>query len=288
MTLNHKSIRFFEKIILVFLNIFNLFRSKNIIRILVYHHVEKKDFKKLSNQLKNLKKNWNFISPKQFENHLNKKDILRGRNLLVTFDDGFKSNFFVEKEVLDRLKIKAIFFVPSDFIKFNSIKKSQKFLNNNILDHIKPKDFKKLRNMTINDLRILLKKGHEIGCHTKTHANLGQINDISELKEEIIKSSKILKNVLKKNIKHFAFSYGNYKSMNYKSLKIAFKNYEYIYSCLRGNNFNNYNKNLIKRDTVYLDSSNDLLKIFLFGFVDFKYFFQLKKLNNKIIKMNLK
>ena len=288
MTLNHKSIRFFEKIILVFLNIFNLFRSKNVIRILVYHHVEKKDFKKLSNQLKNLKKNWNFISPKQFENHLNKKDILRGRNLLVTFDDGFKSNFFVEKEVLDRLKIKAIFFVPSDFIKFNSIKKSQKFLNNNILDHIKPKDFKKLRNMTINDLRILLKKGHEIGCHTKTHANLGQINDISELKEEIIKSSKILKNVLKKNIKHFAFSYGNYKSMNYKSLKIAFKNYEYIYSCLRGNNFNNYNKNLIKRDTVYLDSSNDLLKIFLFGFVDFKYFFQLKKLNNKIIKMNLK
>ena len=287
MSLNHKSIRIFEKIILVFLNIFNLFRSKNIIRILVYHHVEKKDFKKLSKQLKNLKKNWNFISPKQFENHLNKKDILKGRNLLVTFDDGFKSNFFVEKEVLDRLKIKAIFFVPSDFIKFNSIKKSQKFLNNNILDHIKPKDFKKLRNMTINDLRILLKKGHEIGCHTKTHANLGQINDISKLKEEIIKSSKILKNVLKKNIKHFAFSYGNYKSMNYKSLKIAFQNYEYIYSCLRGNNFYNYNKNLIKRDTVYLDSSNDLLKIFLSGFVDLKYFFQLKKLNNKIIKMKL-
>ncbi len=285
MTFNHKSIRIFEKIILVFLNIFNLFRNKNIIRILVYHHVEKKDFKKLSKQLKNLKKNWNFISPKQFENHLNKKDILKGRNLLVTFDDGFKSNFFVEKQVLDRLKIKAIFFVPSDFIKFNSIKKSQKFLNNNILDHIKPKDFKKLRNMTINDLRTLLKKGHEIGCHTKTHANLGQINDISKLKKEIIKSSKFLKNVLKKNIKHFAFSYGNYKSMNYKSLKIAFQNYEYIYSCLRGNNFYNYNKNLIKRDTVYLDSSNDLLKIFLSGFVDLKYFFQLKKLNNKIIKM---
>ena len=284
MTFNHKSIRFFEKIILVFLNIFNLFRSKNVIRILVYHHVEKKDFKKLSNQLKNLKKNWNFISPKQFENHLNKKDILKGRNLLVTFDDGFKSNFFVEKEVLDRLKIKAIFFVPSDFIKFNSIKKSQKFLNNNILDYIKPKDFKKLRNMTINDLRILLKKGHEIGCHTKTHANLGQINDISELKEEIIKNSKILKNLLKKNIKHFAFSYGNYKSMNYKSLKIAFKNYEYIYSCLRGNNFYNYENKLIKRDTVYLDCSNDLLKIFLSGVVDLKYFNQLKKINSNIIR----
>jgi peptidoglycan/xylan/chitin deacetylase (PgdA/CDA1 family) len=285
MTLNHKSIRIFEKLILVFLNIFNLFRSKNIIRILVYHHVEKKDFKKLNNQLKNLKKNWNFITPKQFENHINKKDILKGRNLLVTFDDGFKSNFFVEKEVLDKLKIKAIFFVPSDFIKFNSIKKSQKFLNNNILDHIKPKDFRKLRNMTADDLKILSKKGHEIGCHTKTHANLGQINDISKLKKEIIKSSKVLRNLLKKNVKHFAYSYGNYKSMNDKSLKIAFQNYDYIYSCLRGNNFYNYTNNLIKRDPVYLDSSNDLLKIFLSGFIDLKYFFQLKKLNNKIIKM---
>ena len=234
-----------------------------------------------------MKKNWKFITPKQFENHLNKKKILKGRNLLVTFDDGFKSNFIVEKEILDKLGIKAIFFVPSDFIKLNSYKKSQKFINNNILDHIKPKDFKKLKNMTVHDLKILLKKGHEIGCHTKTHANLGQINDITKLKKEIIKSAKILKNLLKKNVKHFAFSYGNYKSMNEKSLKIAFQKYDHIYSCLRGNNFYNYCNTLIKRDTVYLDSSDDLLKIFLSGFVDLKYLLQLQKLNSKIIKMNI-
>ena len=53
---DHKSIRFFEKIILVFISIFNFFRNKNNLRILVYHHVEKKDFKKLYNQLKSLKK----------------------------------------------------------------------------------------------------------------------------------------------------------------------------------------------------------------------------------------
>jgi len=287
MIFNHKSIKIFEKIILFFLNILNLFGERNVIRILVYHHVEKKDFKKLNNQLKNLKKNWKFITPKQFENHLNKKKILKGRNLLVTFDDGFKSNFIVEKEILDKLGIKAIFFVPSDFIKLNSYKKSQKFINNNILDHIKPKDFKKLKNMTVHDLKILLKKGHEIGCHTKTHANLGQINDITKLKKEIIKSAKILKNLLKKNVKHFAFSYGNYKSMNEKSLKIAFQKYDHIYSCLRGNNFYNYCNTLIKRDTVYLDSSDDLLKIFLSGFVDLKYLLQLQKLNSKIIKMNI-
>lgn len=288
MIFNHKSIKIFEKIILFFLSILNFFKDKNVLRILVYHHIEKKDFKKLNNQLKDLQKNWKFITPKQFENHLSKKNLLKGRNLLITFDDGFKSNFLVEKEVLNKLKIKAIFFVPSDFIKFNSYKNSQKFINDNILDHNKPKDYKKLKNMTVNDLKILLKKGHEVGCHTKTHANLGQINDISKLKKEIIKSSKNLENLLKRNVKHFAFSYGNYKSMNEKSLKIAFKKYEYIYSCMRGNNFYNYGNTLIKRDTVYLDSSNDLLKIFLYGFVDLKYLFQLQKLNNKIMKMEYK
>lgn len=284
--LNHKSIKMFEKIILFFSNILNLFTDQNKIRILVYHHVEKKHFKKLYNQLKILSKSWKFITPKQFENHLNKKDILKGRNLLVTFDDGFKSNFFVEKKILEKLNIKAIFFVPSDFVKLNSKKKSQKFVNQNILDHIKPKDFKKLRNMSANDLKTLIKKGHCIGCHTKTHANLGLINDSLKLKKEIIESSKNLEKLLKINLKHFAFSYGNYKSMNKKSLKIAFKKYDFVYSCLRGNNFYNFKNNLIKRDTVYLDCSNDLLKIFLSGFIDLRYLHQLRKINDNIKKMN--
>ena len=50
--------------------------DQNRLRILVYHHVEKKDFKKLYNQLKILSEYWKFITPKQFENHINKKKIL--------------------------------------------------------------------------------------------------------------------------------------------------------------------------------------------------------------------
>lgn len=282
--LDHKTIKLFEKIILLISNILNLFKDQNRLRILVYHHVEKKDFKKLYNQFKILSKNWKFITPEQFENHINKKEILKGQNLLVTFDDGFKSNFFVAKKILSKFNIKAIFFVPSDFIKLSNYQESQKFINKNILDHVKPKDFKKLRNMSTKDLKILIKKGHSIGCHTKTHANLGLIKDTLKLKKEIIESSKNLKRLLKINLKHFAFSYGNYESMNKKSLKIAFKRYDFVYSCLRGNNFYNCKNKLIKRDTVYLDSSNDLLRIFLSGFIDLKYFTQLKKINENVTK----
>ena len=38
--------------------------------------------------------------------------------------------------------------------------------------------------MTIKDLKSLIKDGHTIGCHTKTHANLGFINNIAKLKKK--------------------------------------------------------------------------------------------------------
>ena len=94
---NHNSIKFFEKIILSFSYIFDFFKNKKYNKNISLSSCRKKNFKNLANQFKILSKNWKFITPKQFENHINKKVLLKGRNLLVTFDDGFKSNFYVEK-----------------------------------------------------------------------------------------------------------------------------------------------------------------------------------------------
>ena len=70
--------------------------------------------------------------------------------------------------------------------------------------------------------------------------------------------------------------------MSKKSLDIALTRYDFIYSCLRGNNYNNF-KEIIKRDPVYLNRGNDLLNIFLTGLIDLKYFYKVKSIN-KIIK----
>ena len=249
---------------------------------MVYHHIEKKDFNKFTNHLKILKKKWKFITPVQFENHICGKKKLKGKNLLLTFDDGFKSNYTVEKNILRKLNIKSIFFVPSDFIKFKSSKKSKKFIHENILDNEFDIYKNKLSNMTIQNLKSLLKSGNLIGCHTKTHANLGKINNRFKLKNEILQSSKYLESLLRVKINHFAFTYGNYDSMSNESLKMTFSKYKFVYSCLRGNNFFNKRKSIIKRDTIYLDSSNDLSEIFLSGLIDLKYFFQIQSINKRI------
>ena len=284
--LNHNSIKFFEKLILFFVNIFNFFTSKDHLRIIVYHDIEDKNFKLLYNQLKYLKKNWNFITPEKFEDHLKRKRRLKGKNLLITFDDGFKSNYFIAQKILNRLNIKGIFFIPSDFVKFKSKARAFKFAKKNILDNFFENKKEKTYNISINNLKTLIKKGHKIGCHSKTHANLGLLKDKIKLKKEILVSGNTLEKLLDININHFAFTYGNFNSMSEKSLKIALPRYEFIYSCLRGNNFNNNKKTIIKRDTVYLNKGNDLLNIFLSGIIDLKYLNQVRKIN-RLIQNNL-
>ena len=158
-------------------------------------------------------------------------------------------------------------------------------MQKNILDNFENKK-EKLGNISINNLKTLIKKGHKIGCHSKTHANLGLLKDKIKLKKEILVSGNTLEKLLDININHFAFTYGNFNSMSEKSLKIALPRYEFIYSCLRGNNFNNNKKTIIKRDTVYLNKGNDLLNIFLSGIIDLKYLNQVRKIN-RLIQNNL-
>ena len=156
---NHQLIIGHEKKILFLARIyelFNIFRN-NEVRVLIYHHIQKNQYDLFFKQLSLIKKTWNFITPNQFENHINGKNKLKGKNVLLTFDDGFNSNFFIAKKILKKLKIKAIFFVPSDFIKINSALKSRVFIKKNILDQNLPNDFSTVRNMTTRNLK-------EISC----------------------------------------------------------------------------------------------------------------------------
>lgn len=285
MLINHKSITSFENLILLLSKIYNFLNllRKNEVRVLIYHHIEKNQYDLFHEQLILIKKKWNFISPKQFENHYNGTHTLKGKNILLTFDDGFNSNFVVAKKILKKLKIKSIFFIPSNFVKIKSASKARLFIKRNILDQDLPNDFNYVRNMTIRNLKNLIQDGHLIGAHSKTHANLGKIKSNTKLRDEIINSTKYLEKNLKIKIKHFAFTYGNRSSISKKSLKLALSQYDFIYSSLRGNNYNNNKNDIIKRDAIYLDKGNKLLSIFLSGIVDIRYFLELSDIN-KLIK----
>ncbi len=233
-------------------------------RILMLHDINKENFKNLENNLKCLKKNYNFVDPKQLE-----KDCFPSgkKNLLLTFDDGFKSNFIFAKNVLNKLEIKAVFFVVSDLI--NSKNDCKKKILQNIYPEMKEIRISKYSIMSWQDLRILEKMGHVIGSHTKSHLKINKIKSISDLKKEIFIPIQIFKknNINKPNF--FAYSFGDFYSFNKKCFNFAKVKYKFIFTGIRGDNVKP-NK-ILFRDNIQDNYTFKMIKFFINGYADFLY-----------------
>lgn len=161
--------------------------------ILCYHSIgntgwrfstKVEDFKK---QLHFLRKHYKLVSL-----HTLLSDEKGGVHL--TFDDGYKDVMTNALPLIEKIKVKATMFVLADY------KKADRTELDNSLEII---DY--------NQVQFLRTKGWEIGCHTKTHANLANITD-SQLQEEIIGSKKLLEKKLGFPVKYFAYPKGIYSN----------------------------------------------------------------------------
>ena len=233
-------------------------------RILMLHDIEKKNFQLLEDNLKALKKNYNFIDPYV----LKKSDLPKGKNnLLLTFDDGFKSNYIFAKTILKKLKIKGVFFIVSDLINSNNHK--NKLIIKNIFPEKKLLNSSKFNAMSWNDVRNLQKMGHIIGSHTKSHLRLSDIKSLPNLRNQIIAPITVFKkNKIKKPI-FFAYSFGDFSSFNKKCFNIAKSKYKFIFSGIRGDNIKP--KKMMYRDNIEDNYSLNTINFFLKGYSDFLY-----------------
>lgn len=250
------------------------------LRVLIFHDIEKDKEIFFYELIQNLQKNWNIISPREFKDNINGKiSSNKKRNILLTFDDGYKSQKIITEKYLDPFNIKALFFIVSEFVKIKDIKESQNFIKKNFYDdQFNGKLDEAATNMKKQDIIDLIQKGHTIGCHTKTHMKLSQQKNINILKDEIVQSAREIEINLKGyEIEDFAYTYGDFKSINKISTKIILDNYTYLYSGLRGNNYN-IKSNIIRRDAINLNEKIEVVDAYLNGYVDFLYKKKLKKL----------
>jgi peptidoglycan/xylan/chitin deacetylase (PgdA/CDA1 family) len=92
----------------------------------------------------------------------------------ITFDDGYFENCRVALPLLLRNKIPFTYFVTSDPV-----------LRSGYFEH----DLRiglKLPPNTVEQLRELAAAGVEIGAHTRTHPDLGAIDDPQRLHDEVV------------------------------------------------------------------------------------------------------
>lgn len=250
----------------------------NFLRVLLFHDVAPDELNSFRDKIDYLDKHFNFVTPSEFEAMMDGSKPIIGKNLLLTFDDGFKSNRVIATNILDHKNIKAIFFIVSDFAELNKIEDSREFIGENIYPAKHPSDIPShWENMDWEDLKYLVDNDHVIGCHTKTHARLSLVSDSSDLMTEMLESAKILEKELNINVDHFAYPFGDLNSFSAAALNIAKSKFKHIHSGLRGRNRLDDFEFLVLRDSVAGGTSVQEVLFYLNGWVDGLYVLDRRK-----------
>lgn len=144
--------------------------------------------------------------------------------ILITFDDGYKDVYTNAYPILKKYNLKSNLYIITDWVG------GEVYVN---WDEVKALDASNIM---------------EIGSHTRTHKNLGKLNE-KEVEDELKGSKEILEKNLNKKINTLAYPYGGHNKM---VMGIASKYYDFALSTNSGKEIsNNLNKYELNRYYIY-------------------------------------
>lgn len=156
--------------------------------------------------------------------------IREGRNerpvVSLTFDDGYAENC---ERALPWLLSEGIPF--SYFVTWENVRYGQAFPHDQEAGQPLPPN-------TLTQLRELAAAGAEIGCHTRTHPDLGSLADEARLYDEVVTVREELQAAIQKPVRYFAFPYGLMANLNARVFALAREaGYAGVCSAYGGYNF---------------------------------------------------
>ncbi len=175
-----------------------------------------------------LENGYTIISMKELALADNGKMELPSKPIVITFDDGYYSNYEYIYPILKQYNVKASIFIVTDKI-------------GQEIDDIKYLGWEECLEMQNSGIV-------EIGSHSKKHVFYDK-RSVRELRDDVKESYKeIEKNLGKQDLKIFAYPYGAYTNETVRTLKnngIDFQIYD-----IGMNNFKDFDRNAIKRINI--------------------------------------
>lgn len=175
-----------------------------------------------------LENGYTFISFQELDDANNGKISLPEKTILVTFDDGYASNYEYIFPILKKYNVKVSIFVVTD--KIGKEVDGKKYLS-----------WEQCREMQDSGLV-------EIFSHSKRHVFYDKL-PVRQIRDDVIESYKIIEEKLgSKNLKVFAYPYGAYTKETVWTLKLNGMDMQ-VYD-LGMNYSNDFNKDYIKRMNI--------------------------------------
>lgn len=172
-------------------------------------------------QLDYLKENnWQVISLKMFIELLSNPDMLPAKTVLLTFDDGYRSNLQIVAPILQQYQYPAVIFVPAAYITGYNAFDADIFYE--------PKE----AICNWQELAELNEKGIAVQSHGVHHAHFSQLTK-DEIRAEIFESKAVLESKLGKAVSLFSFPYGD-NGLDADETDCILKEAGYKAACLYG------------------------------------------------------
>jgi len=208
--------------------------------VLSYHNFSRSGFNKstvtqaaFEEQMELLKnKGYRVIPMDQLFDFLDFKNQIPQKSVVITIDDGWRSAYEIALPILKKYGYPATLFVYTDLIVG-----SEKTLSWDLIQE-------------------MVENGMDVQCHTKTHRKLTVMDNKESFKEyfeaidkELTESARIIKKRLNRDVKYFAYPYGETNHLIIELLKKH--GYRGAFTVKRGGNpffIDNYRMN---RSMVY-------------------------------------
>lgn len=184
---------------------FHRWRAKRkgpLVRVLCFHDVP--DGVWFENLLTMLTKNYHVLTPLQFHQKNFRRDKL---NLLLTFDDGYRSWSETVLPLLGKFNLKGLFFICSGFLDAEAEGRADEFLKQQLLLR------QSRQALSWAGAKALVAAGHSIGGHTITHPDLAKLSK-NEAQYEISENKRVLEERLQVRLSDFAYPFGRRENFN--------------------------------------------------------------------------
>jgi peptidoglycan/xylan/chitin deacetylase (PgdA/CDA1 family) len=144
----------------------------------------------------------------------------------ITFDDGYAANCEHAVPLLLTRRIALTYFVSSD-----PVLRGRTFEHDLALGAHCPAN-------SLDQLKSMADSGVEIGAHTRSHADMGAVDDAATRHDELVSARDELARSIGVPIRYFAFPFGQHRNLSAEAFRVCrAAGYEAVCSAYGGYNF---------------------------------------------------
>ena len=195
----------------------SLFHDKRSIPILTYHSIDNSKsvisvspsgFKKQMNYL--MENGYQTLSLYDTIRHLQQRESLPEKVIIITFDDGYKNNYIHAFPILKKYQFTATIFLATAYCEGTNDWFGQEF------------SIPRIPMLSWVEIREMSRYGIEFGAHTRSHARLADL-DMEKAQEEIVGSKMDIESHLNQPVELFSYPFGSFNEQAKEIVRTVFK-----------------------------------------------------------------